>query len=319
MMKKIYEEIKQNAIDKEEAPMPDLITYSTVVKGYSRIKDFNKVLDFYYFLKGHDEIILDEVIFNSILDGLLKSGQYDEALNIYNDMKKQEIKRSNATFSILIKIFSKMNNVEKACEVYNEMISENMKPSLITYTSILQILIKSKRITNAIEIFDEILANKMNPDQVLFNVIINGCVFNGKLQNACNFLFEAFNANIRLCEDVYKNVLNNLLTNRIMEINHKNEITLKVCKEMKSRGMVIDYELYHKIMKMVYRNQGKNAEYIAKRETEEYKSSTNGMSNGYHVNNFYNKNNRNTHYGKNYNNSNEQKVDRSGFNGKWRK
>jgi len=319
MMKKIYEEIKQNAIDKEDAPMPDLITYSTVVKGYSRIKDFNKVLDFYYFLKGHDEIILDEVIFNSILDGLLKSEQYEEALKIYEDMKKQEIKRSNATFSILIKIFSKMNKVEKACEIYNEMISENMKPSLITYTSILQILIKSKRITNAIEIFDEILANKMCPDQVLFNVIINGCVFNGRLQNACNFLFEAFNANVRLCEDVYKNVLNNLLTNRIMEINHKNEITLKVSKEMKSRGMVIDYELYHKILKMIYKNQGKNGDYIAKKELEEYKSTTSNMSNGYHVNKFYNKNNRNLHYGKNYNNNNEQKIDRSGFNGKWRK
>jgi len=319
MMKKIYEEIKQNAIDKEEAPLPDLITYSTVIKGYSRIKDFNKVLDFYYFLKGHDEIVLDEVIFNSILDGLLKSGQYDEALNIYNDMKKQEIKRSNATFSILIKIFSKMNNVEKACEVYNEMISENMKPTLITYTSILQILIKSKRITNAIEIFEEVLANKMCPDQVLFNVIINGCVFNGRLQNACNFLFESFNANVRLCEDVYKNVLNNLLTNRIMEINHKNDITIKVCKEMKSRGMVIDYELYHKIMKMIYKTQGKNADYIAKKELEEYKSFTSNMSNGYYVNNFYNKNSN--HYGKNYNNNNnnEQKIDRSGFNGKWRK
>jgi len=321
MMKVIYEEIKQNAIDKEEAPMPDLITYSTVIKGYSKIKDFSKVLDFYYFLKGHDEIVLDEVIFNSILDGLLKSGQFEEALNIYNDMKKQQIKRSNATFSILIKIFSKMNDVEKACEVYNEMISEQMKPSLITYTSILQILIKSKRITNAIEIFEEIIANKMNPDQVLFNVIINGCVFNGKLQNACNFLFQSFAANVRLCEDVYKNVLNNLLTNRIMEYNHKNETTMMVCKEMKSRGMVIEYELYHKILKMIYRSQGRNGDYMAKKELEEYKSTTSNMNNGYHVNNFYDKKKGNTHYGKNYNynNSNEQKVDKSGFNGKWRK
>lgn len=313
MMKQIYEEIKENAIEKDDAPLPDLITYSTIIKGYSRIKDFNKVLDFYYFLKGHDEIILDEVIYNSILDGLLKSGQYEEALNIHNDMKKQQIKRSNATYSILIKIYSKMNNVEKACEVYNEMISENMKPSLITYTSILQILIKSKRITNAIDIFEEILSNKMNPDQVLFNVIINGCVFNGRLQNACNFLFDSFNANIRLCEDVYKNILNNLLTNRVMEINHRNELTLKVCKEMKSRGMVIDYELYHKILKMIYKNQGKNGDHKAKKELEEYKTSTNNMSNGYHVNNFY-KNKKNS-----YDNNYKQNIDRSGFNGKWRK
>merc|ERR1712151_1074992 len=161
-------------------------------------------------------------IFNSILDGLLKSQRFEDALKVYEDMKRHEIKRSNATFSILIKIFSKMNNVEKAVEVYNEMISEKLKPSLITYTSILQILIKSKRIQNAIEIFEEILQNKMQPDQVLFNVIINGCVFNGKLENACKFLFDSFAANIKLCGDVYNNILKNLLTNKIMKMVYRN-------------------------------------------------------------------------------------------------
>ena len=317
-MKQIYEEIKYDAINIEGSPLPDLITYSTVIKGYSRIKDYNKVLDFYYFLKGNEDIVLDEVIFNSILDGLLKSGKYEDALKIYEDMKKHQIKRSNATFSILIKIFSKMNHVEKAVEVYNEMISEKMKPSLITYTSILQILIKSKRIQNAIEIFEEILENKMDPDQVLFNVIINGCIFNGKLEAASKFLFESFNANIRLCDDVYKNVLNNLITNRIMEVNYKNEITLRVCKEMKNRDMLIDYELFHKIMKMIYRNHGKNADYLAKKDLEEYKSTTielkaQGNNNNYNgnYNNYKNNNNSNNHYNYNANNT--------GLNGRWRK
>lgn len=315
-MKQVYEEIKYNAINVEGSPLPDLITYSTVIKGYSRVKDYGKVLDFYYFLKGHDEIILDEVIFNSILDGLLKSGKFEDALKIYEDMKKHQISRSNATFSILIKIFSKMNNVEKAVEVYNEMISEKMKPSLITYTSILQILIKSKRIQNAIEIFEEILENKMNPDQVLFNVIINGCVFNGKLEAACKFLFESFNANIRLCDDVYRNVLSNLITNRIMELNYKNDITLRICKEMKNRNMLIDYELYHKIMKMIYRNHGKNADYLAKKDLEDYKSSTSQLqgqaNNNYNGN--YNRNYKNIN--NHYNNSN---ANNTGFNGRWRK
>ena len=284
MMNKIYEEIKYTAIQNETSPQPDLITYSTVIKGYSRIRDSNKVLDIYFYLKGRDDIILDEVIFNSILDGLLKSQKFEEALKVYEDMKRHEIKRSNATFSILIKIFSKMNNVEKAVEVYNEMISEKMKPSLITYTSILQILIKSKRIQNAIEIFEEILQNKMNPDQVLFNVIINGCVFNGRLEEGCKFLFESFNADIRLCGDVYSNILRNLLTNRIMEANHKNDIALRVCNEMKNRGMDIDYEIYHKIMKMVYKNQGKQNDYNGKREYFRNTKNNNNNGNGYNSN-----------------------------------
>lgn len=299
-MNKIYEEIKYKAIQNETSPQPDLITYSTVIKGYSRVKDSNKVLDIYYYLKGREDIILDEVIFNSILDGLLKSQRFEEALKVYEDMKRHEIKRSNATFSILIKIFSKMNNVEKAVEVYNEMISEKLKPSLITYTSILQILIKSKRIQNAIEIFEEILQNKMNPDQVLFNVIINGCVFNGRLENACKFLFESFNANIKLCGDVYNNILKNLLTNRIMEVNHKNDIALKVCNEIKQRGMEIDYEIYHKIMKMIYKNSGK----------QEY-TRNNNKNNNYEERSCYSENYQKPkkYYNSNYNNYNNNYND----------
>jgi len=169
-----------------------------------------------------------------------------------------------------------MDLVDKAVEVYNEMISEKMKPSLITYTSILQIYIKSKRIQAGIDVFDEIIKLKLSPDQVMFNVIINGCVFNGRLDDACRFLFESFKHDIRLCNDVYKNVLNNLLTNRIMEINYKNDITLRVCKELKSRGLKIDYELYYKIMKMIYRSHGKQSEQIIQREVEEYKKSVCG-------------------------------------------
>jgi pentatricopeptide repeat protein len=320
MMNKIYEEIKYKAIQNETSPQPDLITYSTVIKGYSRVRDANKVLDIYYYLKGREDIIMDEVIFNSILDGLLKSQRFEDALRVYEDMKRHEIKRSNATFSILIKIFSKMNNVEKAVEVYNEMISEKLKPSLITYTSILQILIKSKRIQNAIEIFEEILQNKMNPDQVLFNVIINGCVFNGRLENACKFLFESFNANIKLCGDVYNNILKNLLTNRIMEFNHKNEIALKVCNEIKARGMEIDYEIYHKIMKMVYKNQGKqqNDNKIT-RNSNKYNNNNTFEERSCYSENYVKPNNKkyynnNNNYYNNYDNSYENENGYDNYN-----
>ena len=269
MMKKIYEEIKAHAVNEETAPQPDLITYSTVIKGYSRILNSDKVLDLYYYLKGRTDMEMDEVIYNSVLDGLLKSGKYENALKIHEDMIDNKIEKSNATYSILIKIYSKMNDVENAVEIYNLMISNKIKPSLITYTAILQILIKTKRIQNAIEIFEEILANKMNPDQVLFNVIINGCVFNGRLEEACKFLKESLEANIKLNKDVYKNVLTNLLTNRIMERNYKNELTLSICKEIRSKGMEIEYELYHKIIKMIYKNKGSQAENNIRKNSSE--------------------------------------------------
>jgi len=196
-----------------------------------------------------------------------------------------------------------------------------MKPSLITYTSILQILIKTKRILNAIEIFNEILHLKLNPDQVMFNVIINGCVFNGRLDDACKFLFESFKANIKLCNDVYKNVLNNLLTNRVMEVNYKNDITLRICKELKVRGLKIDYEIYYKVMKMVYKSHGRQCETIVQKEIDEYKKSVNEHYEENKGQNYYKYNNETKPRNKynTYNNFNSGNGFSSTGNGKWRK
>ena len=193
-----------------------------------------------------------------------------------------------------------MNQVVKAVEIYNEMLEAGIKPSLITYTSILQILIKSKKIQNAIDIFDEILANELSPDQVMYNVIINGCIFNGRLPEACKFLTKSFAANIRLCGDVYRNILNNLLTNRIMDFNTKVDITMKICKELKSRGLKIEYDLYYSVMKMIYKSNGKKADSFAQKETDEYKSQIEGSEIQKPV---YQNNKKIYNYNQDYNNS----------------
>jgi len=312
MLNKIYSDFKLKAENDETAPQPDLITYSTVIKGYCKQKNIEKVIDIYNYLRGRDDFVLDEVMYNTILDGMLKAEKYEDALKVYDHMQANNIKKSNATYSILIKIHSKMNSVTKAVEVYNEMLEAGIKPSLITYTSIIQILIKSKRIQNAIEIFNEILFNELSPDQVMYNVIINGCIFNGRLSEACKFLMKTFTANLRLCEDVYRNILNNLLTNKIMDFNKKIEITMKICKELKSRGLKIEYELYYKVMKMIYKSNGRKADSFAQKETDDYKSTIESVnvekpvyysSRKKEYNNYNNSNNNNNNYNSYKNNS----------------
>ena len=318
MLNKIYNIFKDRAENDESCPQPDLITFSTVIKGYCKQKNIEKVIDIYNYLKGRNDFILDEVMYNTILDGMLKAEKYDEALKVYDHMRTNGVKKSNATYSILIKIYSKQNSVTQAVEVYNEMLEAEIKPSLITYTSILQILIKSKRIQNAIEIFDEILFNELSPDQVMYNVIINGCIFNGRLSEACRFLMKSFVANLKLCSDVYKNILNNLLTNKIMNFDQKIEITMKICKELKNRGLKIEYELYYRVMKMIYKSNGRKADSFAQKETDDYKSTIESQrdipKNDYYnkKKNYFDKNNSHDTQ-KNYNNNNNTQAPKKNY------
>jgi len=54
-----------------------------------------------------------------------------------------------------------------------------------------------------------------------------------------------------------------------MERNYKNELTLSICKEIRSKGMEIEYELYHKIIKMIYKNKGSQAENNIRKNSSE--------------------------------------------------
>lgn len=270
----IYQAIKQKAIDNENNPQPDIITYSTIIKGYSRMKKIDIVLDIYNFLKSKSNLILDEVVYNTILDGLGKANMYDKALEIYQDMINNQMKISNTTCSIMIKIYSKLGNVDKAEAIFDEMNT----PSLITLTSMIQLMTKTKQIQKAIDIFENSVKSKIPIDQVIYNVIINGCIFNGRLEEACKYLLMSFNDDIRLCSDVYKNVLVNLCTSRTMEINKKISISTTICDELKKRKVKIDYDVYARVMKIVYRNVKKNLDYIIDKEVEYYKNIVKGDS-----------------------------------------
>ena len=78
-MDEIYQTIKDKASeDDDNNPQPDLITYSTVIKGYARSKNMEKVFDIYSFLNTNSTFQMDEVIYNSILDGCAKTGKLEK-------------------------------------------------------------------------------------------------------------------------------------------------------------------------------------------------------------------------------------------------
>ena len=256
-MNEIYESIKKSAIEGDgNQPQPDLITYSTVIKGYSRAKDLKKVFDIYHFLCTND-FQLDEVIYNSILDGCAKTQNLEMALSVYEDMKKNSVKKSNVTYSILIKLYSNNEMEEKALEILNEMNEKGIKPGIIVYTCLIQTCLKGKKFDRAITLFEQMKTDGLKPDHVLYNTIVNGCLYNQRWEKACLYTLESFNFNVKMAYNIYKNILEKLTMNYCnLKVNIKCDYATRIIKELKERGVKIDDETYQKIAKMIYKNQG---------------------------------------------------------------
>ena len=257
-MNEIYELIKSKASeDNENQPQPDLITYSTVIKGYARAKNIEKVFDVYQFLNSNSSFKLDEIIYNSILDGCAKTQNLEKALIVYADMEKNQVKKSNVTYSILIKLYANNNLQDRALQILDEMITNNIRPGIIVYTCLIQTCLKSKKFDKAIYLFECLKKDGLKPDHVLFNTIVNGCLFNNKWDLACVYTLESFDYNVRMAYDIYKTVLDKLTMNYCtIGMSQKCDFSSKILSALKSKGIHIDDEVYQKVTRMLFQNQG---------------------------------------------------------------
>jgi pentatricopeptide repeat protein len=272
-LNEIYELIKTKATNDDNHPQPDLITYSTVIKGYCRAKEMKEVFKIYDFLKTRDDFKLDEVVYNSILDGCAKTGSIEYANSIYQDMKDKDIPKSNVTYSILIKLYSNSKQDEKALGLLDEMISNKIKPGLIVYTCLIQTCLKSKRFERAIELFEQMKSQGLIPDHVLYNIIVNGCLYHSRWENACQYTLETFKVNVKMADDIYLNVLEKLCAKYCnLNTNSKCDYLTTIIMELRKKGFKIDYLILSKASKLIYNTKGKRINFTPEKKKENNKS-----------------------------------------------
>lgn len=294
-MEEIFKDICDNEKKNPECS-PDLITYSTYIKGLCRCKRIDEAYEMFLQLRSSKSYQVDEVLYNSLLDGLIKSHKNEQALNIYNLMQEDKIKPSNVTYSILIKLFSNQGNVEKALSLLDEMKKANLKPGLIVYTCLVQTCVKHKKANLLLELYNDMVSYGIKGDGVFYNTLISGLVFNYFLKQACELTLFTLERGIILNNDVYNNVLKNLC--KTIERRYNNGLTkeeceinlLKICQNMRKINIDIEMNLYNQIAALIYQD----------------KMNLDGMK---PANNYQNKNNnyQNTsnNYQRNYNNHRE--------------
>ena len=250
-MSDIYKKIKKYRKSIEDYPKPDLITLSTLIKGYSKINKMEKVFKIYdtlekIHIKG--EIKLDEVFFNTVLDACVRNNSIDKGLEIIKVMKLNGIVFSNVTYSIIIKLYSKDNNTRMALEILDEMKKNRVIPGLIVYTCLIQTCLKCKNFSKAIHLFEELKNIKINPDHVIYSSIVNSFLYNKKFELAYQYLFESFKYNVRLPDYIYNKYFHLLLTNYNLNKDQKLTFCEKIYSMLKTRKFEFEKKIIREII-----------------------------------------------------------------------
>merc|ERR1719453_816096 len=123
---------------------PDLITFSILIKANCDnhcLEDALKLLE--------DMVDLgmkpDEVIFNNLIAGCGQQGNAKLGKHLFNDMVASGIRPSNATFSILIRMYHQCKLLDEAVELLKtEPVKHGIKPEVRLFSQLIQSCVRDR-------------------------------------------------------------------------------------------------------------------------------------------------------------------------------
>merc|ERR1719235_424627 len=103
-------------MDKKEVE-PNLITFSTLVKGHCQRGDMASAFEILQQMRKTTDLKPDEIMYNTLLDGCGSHGMINEGRNLLDQMQNEGINPSNYTLSVMVKLMGNASQLDEIFEL----------------------------------------------------------------------------------------------------------------------------------------------------------------------------------------------------------
>merc|ERR1719321_2655668 len=164
--------MKQSSIE------PDIITYSTLVKGYCLSGDVDRAFQVLKEMKNDGKYAADEILYNSLLDGCAKQHRVEEAIQLLDEMRANGVSPSNYTLSILVKLLGRARRLNEAFAIIDDLCaSHGFRANVHVYTCLVQACIQNRKLDRALTPHDTMINEAgCQPDQKFYSALARGCL-----------------------------------------------------------------------------------------------------------------------------------------------
>merc|ERR1719183_2596964 len=164
---------------------PDIVTYSTIVKGFCNSGSLDLALDILKDMQTDGKFTPDEVMYNSLLDGCAKEHRPNEALKLLDEMKANAIAPSNYTLSMLVKLMGRCRRVNQAFTIIEEISRDyGLKVNIQVYTCLIQACFNNRQAAKAVALHDQMIKEGLYPDEMVYSSLVSGCLKAGLVDKA---------------------------------------------------------------------------------------------------------------------------------------
>jgi pentatricopeptide repeat protein len=188
----VYEHMRS-----ERTVPPDLITFSILIKANCDSGRLDGALRLKGAMVGLG-LKADEVIFNNILGGCAKEADAELAKNTYKEMVDSGVKPSNATFSILIRLYAQCKLLDEAVDMLRrEPAARGVVPEPRLYSQLVHCCLRDRHGKRATDVY-RMMLDHAPPTASAHSGMLGMCVKLNMLDTAAEILAMAAEAGGRV-------------------------------------------------------------------------------------------------------------------------
>eukprot|EP01080_Neovahlkampfia_damariscottae_P011032 gene11032-3738_t len=234
-------------LDKENIKNPHRI-YETIIDKFISDDKFNEALEvFEEYKKNFDS--LDVSIFNKIIKVYVSRQEMIKSVEVYKSLKKLNLKPDDFTFHTIINGFFNKKQYEKGLQFYEYFKQHNLKPNSFTYTILIKGYSKMRKMDEAVEIFNQVfLFKKKHLNVAIFNSMIHGFCNCQRIDEAVD-CFET----LKNLTDIEPDIITFTTLIRGLLNNNDSERAIKYFLLMKENSMIMDTSVYNMMIKGLFK------------------------------------------------------------------
>lgn len=165
-----------------------------------------------WFDRMHDaQCVPDAVTYSTMIDVYGKVGKYDEAVALYESVKKSGWKPDKVTYGTMVRLFGRAGYISAAVSIFDEMKGSGIQPGSVVYNIMISCLGRAGRMGHALKVFQEMKQAGVKPNAVTLSTVMEIYSRSGKVMEglgifhhmrqdlACDII--VYNAVIKMCRE----------------------------------------------------------------------------------------------------------------------
>jgi pentatricopeptide repeat protein len=138
-------------------------------------------------------LLVNTVIYSSILKGFAHNKDTDKVLALYEEMKEHKIQPNTITYNTILNAFAQGGVMNRVPSLLEDMKSADppVEPDIVTYSTIVKGFCNSGSLDRALKVLKDMKSNgKYAPDEVMYNSLLSGCAKEHRPDEALQLLSD---------------------------------------------------------------------------------------------------------------------------------